>query len=106
MSTNNIARAEPAYTRGSDLHPDDKRHVLAAFVHRFTKDHRPAWVDYPGQRHRNYPVQFASDADWLAHTVFRVRRNGRLDRRAKACMSTPTWPDNPELRQNAKGGAS
>lgn len=83
---------------GSQLHPDDQKHVLAAFTHRFTKQHRPSWAKEPWKDGQPYPVQFASDADWLANTLFLVKTNGRLDMRAQFCESHPTWPDNPELR--------
>lgn len=87
--------------KGTELHPDDRRYVLAAYVHRFTKDHKPGWANQPRPDGTPYPVQFASDADWLANTEFRVRSDGRLDRRITHCRSHPTWPDNPELRQGA-----
>ena len=86
---------------GIELHPDDRRHVLAAYVHRFTGEHRPAWAHKPWKDGKPYPVQFADDADWLAHTRFAVRGNGRLDRRVNRCESSPTWPNNPELRKEA-----
>lgn len=79
---------------GTELTYWDRKHVLSAFVHRFTRENKPQWADATV-----YPVQFDSDADWLAHTQFKVRKNGRLDKRARSCMSFPTWPDNPELRK-------
>ena len=78
---------------GTHLTDHDRRHVLASYVHRFTKEHRPAWAKTLRPDGRPYPVQFASDSDWLAHTVFAVRKDGRLDRRVNQCTSTPTWPD-------------
>lgn len=72
---------------GSALHPDDQRYVLGAYVHRFTREHRPAWAA------KDSPVQFDSDADWLAHTKFAVRVDGRLDMRFTTCQAHPTWPD-------------
>lgn len=84
--------------RGKDLHPDDKAYVLAGYVHRFTGDHFPQWARDPRPDGSAYPVQFANDADWLANTWFRARKNGRLDRRVQHCDSRPTWPNNPELR--------
>lgn len=75
-------------TLGTHLHPDDQDHVLRAFVHRYARTHVPTWA-----RGTNYMPQFADDADWLAHTRFRTRGDGRLDRRAKFCESSPTWPD-------------
>lgn len=77
---------------GSDLHPDNRRYVLAAFVHRNTGENRPDWV------RGKYPLQFANDSDWLANTRFATRSDGRIDRRVKQCFSSPTWPHNPELR--------
>lgn len=79
--------------KGSDLHPADRAHVLRAYVHRFTGDHRPAWARKPLPNGEPAPVQFASDADWLEHTTFAVRKDGRLDHRVRSCRSRPTWPN-------------
>jgi hypothetical protein len=89
---------------GDQLHPDDQREVLALYDDRYTGEHRPQWVadkvrmaelftklyDDPL---RTYPVQFVDDADWLANTLFKVRKDGRLSRNIRHCRSTPTWPD-------------
>lgn len=75
-------------TKGINLHPDDKRHVLSSFVDRFTGDHIPAW---PSGNYRKYP-HFANDDDWLNNSLFFTRSDGRLDRRFKHCESSPTWP--------------
>jgi len=91
---------------GSELHPDDKVRVKARYKHRYTGDHKPAWAkdraDAKGVlrfvSENPFPLQFRDDADWLANTRFRVKDDGRLDRRAHYCESTPTWPFNPELR--------
>jgi len=87
-------------TPGNQLTAEDQRHVLAAFVHRFTGEHKPQWANEPWKDGKPYPVQFRDDADWLANTLFVTRNDGRLDQRHKACYSTATWPFNPELRQN------
>ena len=79
--------------KGSDLPIELQRQALAAFPYRYTRDHTPTWATKTGLR---YPVQFASDADWLAHTLFAVAgpaRALRLSRRERYCESTPTWPD-------------
>lgn len=89
------------YVRGTNLHHDDKRHVLAAYVHRFTGQHKPTWACKPMPNGGVYPVQHLDDADWLANTMFAVKKNGRLDNRANHCVSTPSWPFNPELRRIA-----
>lgn len=83
---------------GSELHPADKQRVSSGYPNRYTRTHVPAWARRPRPDGTPYPVQFDSDAEWLAHTKFRVRADGRLDRRVRYCVSTPTWPDNPELR--------
>lgn len=83
---------------GTELDYVDQKHVLAAYVNRHTRDHKPTWANKEWKDGKPYPVQFESDAEWLANTRFEVRVNGRLDMRIKSCHSTPTWPDNPELR--------
>ena len=83
---------------GNLLHPDDQKHVLRRFVHRYTGNHKPDWVNSNRMIKRAMPVQFKDDAEWLANTQFRVRDDGRLDKRVSYCMSNPTWPYNPELR--------
>lgn len=90
---------QPRYVLGSALQYVDQVYVLSAYVHRFTREHKPDWTRKPWKDGKPYPVQFDSDADWLAHTRFAVRRDGRLDQRVKACQSNATWPDNPELRK-------
>lgn len=84
------------YTLGSLLRPEVQREALARFVHRHTRNHRTHYV-------KDYPLQFDSDADWLAHTVFKTNRDGTLHATRRYCRSSPTWPDNPELRPNSDG---
>jgi len=85
-------------TTGDNLTASDRQHVLAAYVHRFTGEHKPQWASKPWKDGKPYPVQHATDADWLARTRFHVRTNGRLDHRFTTCESNPSWPFNPELR--------
>lgn len=89
------------YRLGTELSAADRAHVLRAYVHRFTRDHVPAWAREPRPDGTAYPVQFDSDSDWLANTRFAVTKAGRLDGRSRYCESRPTWPDNPELRKAA-----
>lgn len=84
---------------GSQLSPSVQRQCLARFVHRFTGDHRPQWASVARPDGRSYPVQFASDADWLANTRFFVTKTGNLSLWHDRCESSPTWPNNPELRR-------
>ena len=75
---------------GTRLTREDQQHVLSAYVHRFTVEHKPAWA------RDSDPIHFANDADWLANTEFHVREDGRLDQRYNHCFSHPTWPANEE----------
>lgn len=82
--------------QGSRLRPSVQAEALRRFIHRYTKDHTPNWASLtPGL----YPVQFASDEEWLACTKFHVTLDGSLSPRHGYCESSPTWPDNPELRK-------
>lgn len=80
---------------GAELSDANKHRALNRYVHRWTRDHKPKWVHDA----KATPVQFASDADWLANTRFWVRKDGKLAERPSHCESNPTWPDNPELRK-------
>lgn len=84
--------------RGTDLPQSLRREALARYVHRFTRDHVPAWSRQEWKDGLTYPVQFGSDSDWLAHTTFPLSKDGKrlLD---APCCSTPTWPENPELHK-------
>lgn len=59
---------------GSDLPARTQRECLARYVYRFTADHRPAWATALRPNGQAYQVQFASDADWLAHKRGTLRR--------------------------------
>lgn len=80
------------WSKGSALSEHDKKHVLCAYVHRYTREHIPEWV-----QGTMYKIQFDSDVDWLNNTEFQVNKDGTLYLRATGCLSHPTWPDNPEL---------
>lgn len=86
---------------GSALSESEQAKAKARFVHRFTREHRPAWIaggmSGPGMTRIPYPVQFDSDADWLAHTWFAVNKDGTLCD-GFDCYSIPTFPDHPEHR--------
>lgn len=86
---------------GSELNEKARKCALQTFIHRWTRDHCPAWLfDYPPRSVNPIPVQFASDQDWLANTRFTVTKAGNLDAKVHRCESNPTWPDNPELRDS------
>jgi hypothetical protein len=79
--------------KGNQLAADEQRYVLAAYVHRYTKEHIPAWSRSVRNNGKPYKPQFANDAEWLANTEFWVTKTGKLDKRANDCISTPTWPE-------------
>ena len=68
------------------------------FVHRYTGDHKPAWTKQEWKDGKSYPLQFKDDQDWLDNTSFPITNKGTIDRKVDHCFSTPTLPDNPELR--------
>lgn len=82
---------------GTDLPYDLQVEAKRVYIGRFTKDHRPLWSLEEWKDGQSYPVQFASDQDWLANTTFPVCKDGKFSRRSH-CRSSQTWPDNPELR--------
>ncbi len=79
---------------GHELSPEVQRQALATYVYRYTRDHVPAWAIRDKRADGTpFPVQFASDADWLEHSRFPVTKAGRLASRPPYCYSDPTWPD-------------
>jgi len=83
---------------GSELTQAEQRYLLSTYIYRYTRENKPHWASGPRPDGSAYPVQFASDSDWLANTYFAVTQSGALDMRIAGCYSRPTWPDNPELR--------
>lgn len=86
---------------GSKLSAALQEEAKRLYVHRFTGEHKPFWATRPMPSGAPYPLQFADDADWLAHTHFEITKKGEFSRRVMHCQSNPTWPDNPELRRVA-----
>lgn len=85
--------------KGSQLRIEVQNEAKRRFTHRFTAEHKPAWANKPMPNGNAYPVQFASDADWLENTTFVVNKDGTLSKKSRSCNSVPTWPNNPELRK-------
>ena len=83
---------EVEYKHGHELHPDDQKHVLAAYVHRHTGEHKPRWANEKRPDGSDYKPQHKNDADWLKHTEFAVKKNGRLHQGVRSCRSTPSLP--------------
>lgn len=82
------------YVLGSKLPPDLQKKVKAAYVHRFTGEHKPKWAEKPWKDGKPYTVQFKDDEDWLNHTEFPVTKKGALSNRPSMSRSNPTWPEN------------
>lgn len=87
-----------AWISGDKLTLSAQRIALSSFVHRFTGNHIPAWSKQEWKDGKTYPLQFKDDQDWLNNTLFAITVRGTLDKRVDHCFSTPTWPNNPELR--------
>lgn len=83
--------------------------ALRAYLHRFTREHVPQWARKPRDNGEPYPVQFASDKEWLARTLFpvTVRKGGKLGDHTRAdnahCRSFPSWPDGVTENDKARG---
>ena len=78
------------WASGTELSAEDRRHVLAAFCHRMTVEAARQWPEHSRRMLAGgYRMRPFTDAQWLAFTRFAVRRNGRLDRRARHCSSSP-----------------
>ena len=95
-------RPLPHYVRGSDLprHLQVQAMLTKAGQARYTREHRPAWVDQP-RANGPSPMLWESDDEWLANSAFAVVGEGpkmRLHRGPYPARVTPTYPDNPELR--------
>lgn len=85
-----------ALIRGDLLPQDLQEHAHRAYVHRFTREHVPAWSKHPMPDGKSYVVQFDNDKEWLGRTLFPVIvKRGQIERLAEIghCRSFPTWPD-------------
>ena len=92
MSNSNVSAFRAA---GNTFSRMDQLLILDRFLERYTGDHMPAWAKVPDNGGSAWPLQFASDAEWLANTEFAISMAGRLDRRIKRCWEHPTWPGDP-----------
>lgn len=88
----------PDMIKGTALPYALQQEARRKYGHRFTGDNKPAWARGEWKDGKPYPLQFANDADWLENTLFPVTKRGALSNRPSDCRSSPTWPNNPELR--------
>lgn len=71
--------------RGTQLTPEDQRHVLAAYVYRCTVENakaNPRAVKATGST-----LPLILDSQWLEVTSFAVTQAGRLDKRVRSCFT-------------------
>ena len=98
-----------AMIRGDLLPAALQADALRAYLHLFTREHVPQWARKPRDNGEPYPVQFASDREWLARTLFpvTVRKGGKLGDHTRAgnahCRSFPSWPDGVTENDKARG---
>lgn len=85
----------PRYLYGCELSADDQDIALFMVPNRYTGDNTPSRAEAVGRI--VYP-EFASDAEFLAGSLFRVHRDGRVDRRQEHIILVPTWPTMPVWR--------
>jgi hypothetical protein len=86
---------ESLTTRGNALHPDDRAHVLRAYVYRGTHEAERA---NPGiHAHTGSRLPLITDAEWLAATDFFTKPDGRLV--AKACYCRTHHSEIPALKE-------
>jgi hypothetical protein len=97
-----LEEAEIKYVKGTELSPDQQKEVKAKFVHRYTGNNKPEWTKQTWKDGKPYPLHFKDDADWLANTSFAVTKTGKLHGGTKYCNSSPSYPNNPELRKTVK----
>ena len=93
------------YVNGKQLTKSQRAEALRIYVHRFTAEHKPMWANEPRPDGLAYPVQFASDEEWLDNTDFPINKDGTFCARPSSCRSNPTWPDSPDLRGKWTGVA-
>ena len=94
--------------RGDFLPLEIQRDARRRYDNRFTRDHVPAWAKQPRPDGSPYPVQFASDQEWITRTLFRVRilKNGSICQKSGTwgdCMSYPSWPDGMSDADKSRG---
>lgn len=64
--------------KGENLTAAQVKQVKAAFVHRFTGEHVPAWAKQPRPDGTAYEPMYATDADWIADKAFYVHKDGQI----------------------------
>jgi hypothetical protein len=102
LEVERLEEAEIKFVKGSELTPEQQKEVKAKYVHRHTGNNKPEWVKQTWKDGKPYPLHFKDDSEWLEHTTFGVTSKGKLHNGTKYCNSSPTFPNNPELRKKEK----
>lgn len=97
-----LDEAEIKFVKGSELTPEQQREVKSKYVHRHTGNNKPDWAKQTWKDGKPYPLHFKDDSDWLENSTFGVTKTGKLHNGTKYCNSSPTYPNNPELRKKLK----
>lgn len=79
------------WATGDKLCVQDQLYVLNRWTNRYTGQHTPQWVLQARKFGRQYSVHFDSDDQWLQSSAFRVRKDGRLDKRYNKCQTQIPW---------------
>ena len=73
---------------GDKLTPEDRKHVLDAYIYRMTVESVKRWPNTSEtMRDGGFNLPQITDEEWLQNTLFRVTKSGRLDKRARFCYS-------------------
>lgn len=97
-----ITPSNAIYALGSTLSEYDRDITKRIFGGRFTGDWTPQWASQKMLDGASWPLQFASDYDWMLTTEFAVTPKGSLDLRYRRCFESPTWPDREDLRSQPR----
>jgi hypothetical protein len=77
---------------GNQLRPEEQQAVLNSYIYRMTHESVVRWPEARRVMERGgYRLPLISDQEWLKLTCFTVRKDGRLDRRARFCHSRRGW---------------
>ncbi len=86
----------PRYLYGCELSAEDQDIALFMVPNRYTGDNVPSRAEAVGRA--SWP-EFADDREFLAGALFRVHRDGKIDRRQEHIILVPTWPTMPAWRE-------
>lgn len=81
----------PKLIKGENLTSAQRAEVKSAFIHRFTGEHRPKWVDMRRDDgiHIDYLPTHATDNEWINAHAFYIRKDGHIATRPATAM--PAW---------------